>query len=195
MKIGTITFIKPETNEFVALGHSTLKEKNKKSMVVGSCYEAILTGIEKGSAGETGSIVAMSDKSNQIGYIYYDSNYGIFGKVNGIEEEFEEVDTACWYNVRKGKANILIALNSNTLKSYEVEIIGLNYINKNRNIKIKVTDKELIEQTGGIVQGMSGAPIVQNGKLIGCITHVLLDDPLRGYGAFIENMIKDMENI
>ena len=162
MKIGTITFIKPETNEFVALGHSTLKDKNKKVVVLGSCYEAILTGIEKASEGETGSIVAMSDTNNQIGYIYYDSNYGIFGKVNGIEEEFEEVDTACWYNVRKGRANIIMSLGEEENKSYEVEITDINYIDSNKNIKVKITDKELLEKAGGIVQGMSGTPLMQN---------------------------------
>lgn len=162
MKIGTITFIKPDTNEFVALGHSTLKDKNKKMIVVGSCYDAVLTGIEKASSGQIGSIIAMSDTSNQIGDIYLDSNYGIFGKVNEIEEDFEEVETACWYNVRKGKANIIMSLGEDKNKSYEVEITDINYIDSNKNIKVKITDEELLEKAGGIVQGMSGTPLMQN---------------------------------
>lgn len=162
MKIGTITFIKPDTNEFVALGHSTLKDRNKKVIVVGSCYDAILTGIEKASSEQIGSIIAMSDTSNQIGDIYIDSNYGIFGKVNEIKEDFQEVETACWYNVRKGKANIIMSLGEDKNKSYEVEITDINYIDSNKNIKVKITDEELLEKAGGIIQGMSGTPLMQN---------------------------------
>ena len=110
MKIGTITFIKPETNEFVALGHSTIKEKNKKSPVVGLCYEAEFNGVEKGTREETGSIIAASDRNSKIGYIYTDSDYGIFGKVENLDENYQEVETGCWYDVRKGKDNILLYL-------------------------------------------------------------------------------------
>ena len=168
MKIGTITLIKPETNEFVALGHSTLKEKNKRSMVFGSCYDIQFNGIVKGTTEETGSIIAMSDRNNQIGYIYYDSNYGIFGKVNDTQDEFEEVETACWYNVRKGNANVVMSLGEEKIKSYEVEITDINYISSNKNIKVKITDEELIEKAGGIVQGMSGTPLMQNRKINRC---------------------------
>ena len=168
MKIGTITLIKPETKEFVALGHSTLKSKNKKSVVIGSCYDIEFTGITKGTPKETGSVMAMSDKENQIGYIYYDSNYGIFGKVNDIDEEYKEVETGCWYDIRKGKANVLMSLGDEEIKSYNVEIIDINYINSNKNIKVKITDKDLIEKAGGIVQGMSGTPLMQNRKTNRC---------------------------
>ena len=93
---------------------------------------------------------------------------GIFGKMENIENEYEEVDTACWYNVRKGKANILVALDDNELTSYDVEITNINYINNNKNIKVKITDEALIERTGGIVQGMSGTPLMQNRKINWC---------------------------
>ena len=188
-KIGTVTFVRKDTNEFVALGHSTAKDVNKKTRVEGTCYDIKLEGINKGTKEETGNIIACVDNKKEIGNIYYDSACGIFGEVTNLKGEYEEVTTANWYNVRKGKANILIALNSNTLKSYEVEIIGLNYINKNRNIKIKVTHNELIEQTGGIVQGMSGAPLMQNGKLIGAVNYVTVKDPEIAYAVFIDKLL------
>lgn len=154
----------------MALGHSTLKEQNKrkKSSVLGLCYDIEFNGITKGTKDETGSIIALSDKSNKIGYIYYDSNYGIFGKVSNIEQKYEEIETASWYDIKKGNANILMRLDEDKLKSYEVEIIDINYINSNKNIKVKVNDKELIEKAGGIVQGMSGTPLVQDRKASRC---------------------------
>lgn len=189
MKIGTITFIKPETKEFAALGHSTMKSENKKSKIIGSCYDIELEGIEKGTKEVTGSIVATSDKSNQIGYIYYDSNYGIFGKVEQLEKNYPVVETACWYQVKKGNATILMDLDKEGLKNYDVEITDVNYLHKNKNIKLKVKDKELIEKTGGIIQGMSGTPLLQDGKLIGAINYVSSQDPSVAYAIFIDKLI------
>lgn len=93
---------------------------------------------------------------------------GIFGKMDSIKQEYEEVETGCWYSVRKGPANIILALDDDKLTSYEVEITDINYINNNKNIKVKITDKDLIEKTGGIVQGMSGTPLMQNRKANWC---------------------------
>lgn len=164
-KIGTVTFIKESTNEFAALGHPTVKENSKNVSVKGLCYDIKFEGIEKGTKEEVGNVVASIDKTNHIGYVYKDSNYGVFGKVEEINGEYEKIETACWYSVKKGKANIIIAFDEKKPKSYEVEVIGINYINKNQNIKVKVTDPELIKKTGGIVQGMSGAPLIQNRKI------------------------------
>lgn len=188
-KIGTVTFIKKETNEFVALGHSTSKDINKKTRVVGTCYDVELEGINKGTKGETGNIIACVDNNKQIGNIYYDSVCGIFGEVNNLEDKYQEVTTENWYNIKKGKANILIALDDETLKSYEVEIIGFNYISQNRNIKIKVTDEELIEKTGGVIQGMSGSPLMQNGKLVGAVNYVQSKDPETAYAVFVDKLL------
>ena len=183
-KIGTVTFIKKDTNEFVALGHSTIKNK-RKLQVSGTCYDINF----EGSKEETGNIIASLNKNKQIGYIYYDSMCGIFGKVDEIRNDYQEVETACWYNVKKGKANILIALNGNELKSYDVEIIGIDYINQNKNIKVQITDKALIAETGGIVQGMSGTPLMQNGKLIGAINYVNADEPTIAYAVFVDKLV------
>lgn len=188
-KIGTVTFIKKATNEFVALGHSTSKDINKKTKVVGACYDIEFAGISKSTKEETGNIIACLNDEKQIGEIYYDSECGIFGKIDDIEDEYQEVTTENWYNVKKGEANILIAIENNKLKSYEVEIIGINYIHKNRNIEIKVTDKELIQKAGGIVQGMSGAPIMQNGKIIGAVNYVSSKDPEIAYAVFVDKLL------
>lgn len=162
-KIGTMTFIKKETSEFAALGHSSIGEKSTfKTLTKGKCYDVELEELKKGTEKEVGGIIAYLDTKSPIGYIYYDSNHGIFGEVNGIEKEYKETETMCWYEASKGKANILTSLDGRQIKSYEVEIIDINYIHKNRNIKIKVTDEELIEKTGGIIQGMSGTPLMQN---------------------------------
>lgn len=189
MKIGTVTFIKPESKEFVALGHSTLQDADGKLAIRGLCYDIEFAGINKGTTETTGNIVAMLDRNNQLGYIYYDTNYGVFGRVDSIEEDYEEVDTACWYNVRKGEANIIMALNDDELTSYDVEIIEINYINSNKNIKVKITDDKLLERTGGVVQGMSGTPLMQNGKLIGAINYVSSEDPSIAYAIFIDKLV------
>lgn len=94
---------------------------------------------------------------------------GIFGKVDeDMISKCDEVETACWYDVRKGNANILVSLDDDELTRYEVEITGINYINNNKNIKVKITDERLIEKTGGVVQGMSGTPLMQNRKINWC---------------------------
>lgn len=188
-KIGTITFINKDTNEFVALGHSTVKNKSKKIPVVGNCYNVILDGIDKGTEEETGSIMASLNLKDQTGNVYYDSSCGIYGKIDEVKKEYNEVETACWYDVRKGKANILLTLEENELLSYEVEIIGIDYINRNKNIKIKVTDEKLIEKTGGIIQGMSGTPLMQNDKLVGAINYVATDNPNIAYAVFVDKLI------
>ncbi len=187
-KIGTVTFIKKDTSEFVALGHSTAKNKETK-LIKGECYDINFENINKGQTGKTGNIVASLDKNSKIGDIHYDSAYGIFGKMNRITESYKEIETACWYSVKKGNANILAVLNNDELKSYEVEIEEIDYINKNKNIKIKVNDKELIAKTGGIVQGMSGTPLIQNGKLIGAVNYVSEDDPSIAYAIFIDKLL------
>lgn len=164
MKVGTVTFIKKETNEFVALGHSTIEDNAESSTINGNCYNVNFEGIKKPSTEEAGNIIAALNKHEQIGYLYKDSNYGIFGRINDIDEKYEEVDTCPWYSVRKGKASMLMTLDDDKLKSYDVEIIGIDYLHDNRNLKIKIIDNELLEKAGGVVQGMSGTPIMQNRK-------------------------------
>ncbi len=163
-KIGTMTFIKKDTKEFVALGHPTKENKSKEELNKGFCYGIEYEGINKASKDNIGNIVAYLNVDDFKGYIYENNEYGLFGKVEEINADYEEVETGCWYEVRKGKANLLCAIGEEDLKSYDVEIINIDYINKNKNIKIKINDEELIEKAGGVVQGMSGTPLMQNRK-------------------------------
>ena len=186
-KVGTVTFVKEDTNEFVALGHSSTGDSKNTSG--GLCYNVDINGINKSSDNEVGNIIASLNKNDYIGYIDYDSEYGVFGKLNYIKNDYTKIETNPWYNVKKGKASILIALDSGEVRSYDVQITGIDYLSKSRNIKIKVVDNELIRRTGGVVQGMSGAPLVQDGKLIGAINFANTHEPTNAYAIFIDKLL------
>lgn len=160
-KIGTLTFIKENTNQFAALGHSTIQD-NKTSVLKGLCYDINFDSIDKGTKDNVGKIVAGLNKTSQIGYIYYNSSYGILGEMKELEEKCPKVKTKPWYEVSTGKASIITALDEKEVTNYEVEITDIHYLNNNKNIKIKVKDEALIKKTGGIVQGMSGTPLMQD---------------------------------
>ena len=195
--VGTMTYIDSQGN-FGALGHgindvdtSTLMEMND-----GTLYQTEIISIQKGSAGHpgemTGMIVYADDRI--LGDITSNSVRGIFGKCNSKALELgteEALPIGLKQEIKKGPAQILCTVDGTT-RYYTIEItdIHLDHDNVNRGIELKVTDPELIALTGGIVQGMSGAPIIQNGKFIGAVTHVLVQDSTRGYGIFIENMLE-----
>ncbi len=195
--VGTMTYIDSQGN-FGALGHgindvdtSTLMEMND-----GTLYQTEIISIQKGSAGHPGEMTGMIVYSDDriLGDITSNSFRGIFGKCNnkalalGTEEA---VPIGLKQEIQKGAAKILCTVDGTT-RYYDIEItdIHLDHDNVNRGIELKVTDPELIALTGGIIQGMSGAPIIQNGKFVGAVTHVLVQDSTRGYGIFIENMLE-----
>lgn len=195
--VGTMTYIDSQGN-FGALGHgindvdtSTLMEMND-----GTLYQTEIISIQKGTTGHPGEMTGMIVYSDDriLGDITSNSVRGIFGKCNnkalalGTEEA---LPIGLKQEIKKGPAQILCTVDGNT-RYYDIEItdIHLDHDNVNRGIELKVTDPELIALTGGIVQGMSGAPIIQNGKFVGAVTHVLVQDSTRGYGIFIENMLE-----
>lgn len=183
-QIGVVTYIKPETNEFVALGHSLTNCREGKQ-INALCYD-----VELSDSKYSTKKIASLDKENPIGYVYYDSYCGIYGEINKVNvPQYEEVETANRYSIKKGKANIFLRLDGEKMESFEVEIIATNYIDANKNIRIKITDETLINQTGGIVQGMSGTPVIQNGKLIGAINSVNAQDATDTYAIFIDKII------
>ncbi len=197
--IGTITFYEKESGNFAALGHAITETSNLNILPIttGGITKTEIYSIKKGISKIPGELKGTLT-NDTLGQIYTNTRNGIFGHIedNNVYKENDIIEIAEKNSIEIGKAQIVITLENNEKKKYDIEIEKI-YINStdNKNISIRVIDKELIEKTGGIVQGMSGAPIIQNGKLIGCITHVLLDDPQRGYGAFIENMISDLNNI
>ena len=195
--VGTMTYIDSQGN-FGALGHgindvdtSTLMEMND-----GTLYQTEIISIQKGTAGHPGEMTGMIVYSDDriLGDITSNSVRGIFGKCNnkalalGTEEA---LPIGLKQELQRGAAQILCTVDGTT-RYYDIEItdIHLDHDNVNRGIELKVTDPELLAVTGGIVQGMSGAPIIQNGKFVGAVTHVLVQDSTRGYGIFIENMLE-----
>ena len=184
--VGTMTFIK-DNNEFVALAHSM---SGKNTELNGECYEIEFEDVIKSTENKAGRIIAEINEKSKIGYVYGDTNYGIYGKVENISvKDYMKIKTANRYNVTKGQAYLLINLDGRGIKDYEVEITGIDYLSNTQNIRIKVKSKELIEISGGIVQGMSGAPLVQNGELIGAINSVNINNSLDAYAIFIDKLI------
>lgn len=195
--VGTMTYIDGDGN-FGALGHgindidtSTLMEMND-----GTLYQTEIISIEKGKIGSPGEMVGMIVYSDDriLGDITRNSVQGIFGQCNEKARKLateESVPIGLKQEIIKGPAKVLCTMNGTT-KYYDIEITGihLDHDNVNRGLDLKITDPELLEITGGIVQGMSGSPIIQDGKIIGAVTHVLVNDPTRGYGIFIENMLE-----
>lgn len=186
--IGTMAFIKEKTNEFVAFGHSALNEEKQTNMNY-DCYPIKFAKINKSNNNSIGSVVGLFDKEQKIGKIYKNTNNGIYGKVDNISKNYKEIEAVSRYKIKKGKANILINLELNELQSYDVEIENIYYNDENKNIELKITDEKLIKKTGGIIQGMSGTPLVQDGKLIGIVNYVDAKNSKKAYAIFVDKFI------
>lgn len=193
--IGTMTFYDPQTDTFAALGHgiNDVDTAQLMTMESGSIMHSTVTDVKKGLSGAPGELHGSFDLEQDMGQLYANTRAGIFGTLGdeSILETAQPVEIAHRSEVKTGKATILSNIEGDEVEEYEVEIIHVypTVEGELRNLMIKVTDPELLEQTGGIVQGMSGSPIIQDGKLVGAVTHVLVNDPTRGYGIFIENML------
>ncbi len=201
--VGTLTFYEPKTNLFMALGHgiSDIDTEEIVNIANGELVTANIVSITKGRKGYPGEIRGTIDQGKTIGTIYKNTNFGVYGTVknkNYLEVDLtQEMEVATRSEIKEGKAQIICQLENSNKKKYDIEIEKI-YTNNNQNNKsmlIKITDKELLEKTGGIIQGMSGAPIIQEGKFIGAVTNVLVNDPTQGYGVFADIMIKEMRSI
>lgn len=198
--IGTLTFISSD-GQFGALGHGITDIDTGLLMDVklGSIYTAEIMSIIKGKEGEPGELIGMIRQSNKykIGSITNNTYQGIFGRVGYEFDEginAEPLPIGLKQEVQKGKAYIRCNVNDK-ITDYEINIesIDISNANHSKGIVIRITDKRLLELTGGIVQGMSGSPIIQNNKIIGAVTHVFIQDSTKGYGTFIENMVNNLE--
>ena len=198
--IGTMTYV-DMNGKFGALGHGISDSDTGQVVVItdGALYETAIMGIEKGTFGKPGvmSGVIYYGPGSSLGRIEDNTEEGIFGTVNQkFQKEItgEALPVGYRQDVKKGKAYIRSSV-SGQLKDYEIEIqkVDYNTDHKNKGMVIQVTDPELLALTGGIVQGMSGSPIIQDGKLIGAVTHVLVQDSSRGYGIFIESMLEHQQ--
>lgn len=193
--IGTLTYIDPGTNMYGALGHAII-DKNTSSKVDikdGKIYKSVVTGITKSKNGIAGEKNALFYSDDVFGNINKNTYSGIFGNYFENTNNLSLYKVASSKEIKKGKAKILTVLNDNNIEEFEIEITSLSTEDNLKNITFNVTDKRLIEKTGGIVQGMSGSPIIQDGNIIGAVTHVVVDNPTKGYGIYITNMLEEME--
>lgn len=189
--IGTITYYDPDTGVFGTLGHGVNDPGGSLvAMQSGLAYPARVQSVRKGKAGSPGQLVGAIRDADPLGQLFRNTSQGLFGKTSHTLPG-QALPVASFQEVRPGKASILSTIEGASPQEYSVEILKIYAKDRRggRNMLIKVTDPRLLEATGGIVQGMSGSPIIQNGKLIGAVTHVLVNDPTSGYGIFIENML------
>lgn len=195
--IGTLTYME-EDGSFGALGHgiSDIDTGELLDVCGGTLYDADVISVIRGQQGVPGELsgVIHYNEGYKIGNIEKNSSNGIFGKVSNLPaliQDKESYLTAHKQEVQTGKATILCCVGGER-ESYEIEIreIRLNGSNENKGMILEVTDEALLDQTGGIVQGMSGSPIIQDGRLVGAVTHVFVNDPIKGYGIFIEDMLE-----
>ena len=201
--VGTVTFYEPSSGEFGALGHG-INDVDTYELIDIANGEIVTTNIidiVKGEKGSPGEIRGIIEGERTIGNVSKNTSFGVYGNMLdttslNINKE-SELEVANRSEIKLGKAEIMCELENGKVEKYEIEIqkIFLDNNSDNKSMLIKVTDEELIEKTGGIIQGMSGAPIIQNGKFIGAVTHVLVNDPQMGYAVFGDLMIKQMREV
>ncbi len=190
--IGTVTFYDPVTGVFGALGHGVTDCDTGLLMPLGdgAVMASTVKAVKKGSAGEPGELKGSFDLSRDRGELHSNTERGLFGVMDGdCAPVGEALPVAAACDIKTGPAAIRSNVSGSSVEEYTVEILRVMEDSPVQNLLLRVTDERLIEKTGGIVQGMSGSPIIQDGKLVGAVTHVLVNDPTRGYGIFIENML------
>ena len=189
--VGPVTYYDPQTGNFGALGHSVNDSSGKvlETATGKACHAGILH-IKKGLSGKPGQLMGCMDPAAYFGFIHKNTPQGIFGVSNDIPAQ-NPMTVAEPGQVHTGDAVIRSTVENNEVREYSVKILKIYPTARSagRNMLLKVTDESLLSTTGGIIQGMSGSPIIQNGKLVGAVTHVLVNDPTTGYGIFIENML------
>ena len=191
--IGTVTYYDPISGDFGALGHGVNDVNSSQLIPVdeGVLIRSSVAQIVRGKHGTPGELKGQFDLKSVMGTVERNCPFGIFGTMS-VPLSKKPLPVASAEEVKEGRATILSNISGEETKAYSVEIqkIYPDARDTGRNLLLKVTDKDLLAATGGIVQGMSGSPIIQNGKLIGAVTHVLVNDPTKGYGIFIENMLE-----
>lgn len=191
--IGTVTFYDPETGRFGALGHGVTDSDTGLLMPLldGAVMSSTVKAVKLASAGTPGQLRGNFDLTQDVGTLYANTEFGVFGTMKWEGPTgAQAVPTAEFHEVHEGKALIYANVSGDRVEEFEIEIVKVVSATGTQNLLLRVTDEELISRTGGIVQGMSGSPIIQDGKLVGAVTHVMINDPTKGYGIFIENMLQ-----
>ena len=189
--IGTLSYIDPGTNIFGALGHEIVESNTHNTIEIktGNIFKNYITSIDKSGFGYAGSKNARFYYNDIYGTINKNTDVGIYG-IYGISSNKEAIEIG---DVHLGDAYISTVIDGEEVSLFKITITSINKNSRNKNISFEITDESLLSKTGGIVQGMSGSPIIQDGKLVGAVTHVVIDNPKTGYGIFIKTMLEEGE--
>ncbi len=191
--IGTVTFYDAVNGRFGGLGHPVCDVDTGEMLPLssGEVVPVTILDVEKGVAGDPGELKGTFISNITVGNLYENTETGVYGQLKNTPVQNEPVPVCLKQDIKLGSAEILSTVSGRTPKNYKIEIekINLSSSSPTKNMVVRIVDPALLEITGGIVQGMSGSPIIQNGKLVGAITHVFVNDPTRGYGIFVENML------
>ena len=193
--IGTLTYIDPSTLIFGALGHEVAESTSKEKIEVktGNIFRSTITSIDKSVAGTPGGKNAKFYYNDKYGSILKNTSVGIFGLYDEALPERKTIEVAEDEEIRKGEAQIFTVLEKDKIDTFNINILKIEGNHRAKNLVFEINDDELLQKTGGIVQGMSGSPIIQNNKIIGAVTHVFVDDTKMGYGIFITTMLEEGE--
>lgn len=193
--VGTLTFIDPNTKLFGALGHEIIEKNTGQKLEIkdGKIYSSTVTGITRSDIGKPGEKAARYDSSDIFGNVKENTTSGIFGNYTSTIPDKKLYKVAKENDIKTGNATIFTVIDGNTIESFAINILRINK-NTTKNILFEITDSRLLRNTGGIVQGMSGSPIIQDNFIVGAVTHVVVDDPTKGYGIFITTMLEEAEN-
>lgn len=194
--IGTLTYIDPGTQIYGALGHEIIENNSKRLVEIksGIIFRNSIISIDKSEIGHAGSKNAKYFYNTVYGSIFKNTNHGIFGKYKDEINNLKLVKVGNKNDIKIGKAKIYTVLEDEKVEEFEINITNINESSETKNITFEITDRELLEKTGGVIQGMSGSPIMQNDKIIGVVTHVIVDNPVTGYGLFITTMLEEGES-
>lgn len=190
--IGTLSYIDPETRIFGSLGHEIIESTSSNKFLLdrGNIYKAEVKNINKSINGETGSKNASIDKENILGEINTNEINGVYGKYQKDLNNYQTMEIAQKEEIKPGEAVIRTVLEGNNTEDFTIKIITIED-NPTKNILFEITDQRLLDKAGGIVQGMSGSPIIQNNKLVGVVNYVIVNDTNKGYGIFITTMLEE----
>jgi len=195
--IGTLTFIDPTTKNFGALGHEIIESNTGKKLDIkdGKIYKSEITSIDKSSKGKPGEKNAKYYPEEVFGNIEENTTSGIFGKYTDELPNKEAIKVGQKEDIKIGKATIRTVLEDEKVEEFAINITKIDYdITNSKNILFEIIDRNLLDKTGGVVQGMSGSPIIQDDMVVGAVTHVIIDDTTKGYGIFITTMLEEAEN-
>lgn len=190
--IGTLSYIDPETKIYGSLGHEIVEKTSQSRFKLkeGMIYKAEVSSIEKSRNGSTGSKNAFTKREDIMGDVSLNELEGIFGKYQNTIHPKELVKVGLKEEIHNGKATIKTVIEKNNIEDFSINILALDESSPNKNILFEITDERLLKKTGGIIQGMSGSPIIQDNKIIGVVNYVIVDDTKKGYGIFITTMLE-----